>query len=87
MNIAIVGGGIVGLSLGYKLSKIKGNKIHVFEKEKEVGYWGEQSSSGKSLKWTCTNSLTFQDTCSKQRETKHTDENWLDAIWDLLKRI
>ena len=56
-------------------------------KEKEVGYWGEQSSSGKSLKWTCTNSLTFQDTCSKQNETKHTDENWLDAIWDLLKRI
>jgi hypothetical protein len=57
------------------------------QKEKEVGYWGEQSSSGKSLKWTCTNSLTFQDTCSKQRETKHTDENWLDAICDLLKRI
>ena len=56
-------------------------------KGKEVGYWGEQSSSGKSLKWTCTNSQTFQDTCSKQRETKHTDENWLDAIWDLLKRI
>ena len=56
-------------------------------KEKNVGYWGEQSSSGKSLKWTCTNSLTFQDTCSKQNETKHTDENWLDAIWDLLKRI
>ena len=55
-------------------------------KEKDVGYWGEDSSSGKSLKWTCTNSLTFQDTCSKI-PTKHTDENWLDAIWDLLKRI
>ena len=26
MNIAIVGGGIVGLALGYKLSKIKGNR-------------------------------------------------------------
>ena len=38
MNIAIVGGGIVGLALGYKLSKKKGNKIHVFEKEKEVGF-------------------------------------------------
>ena len=36
MNIAIVGGGIVGLALGYKLSKVKGNKVHVFEKEKEV---------------------------------------------------
>ena len=32
MNIAIVGGGIVGLALGYKLSKVKGNKVHVFEK-------------------------------------------------------
>ena len=38
MNIAIVGGGIVGLALGYKLSKNKVNKIHVFEKEKEVGF-------------------------------------------------
>ena len=56
-------------------------------KEKEVGYWGEQSSSGKSLKWTCTNSLTFQDTCNNQHETKHIDENLLDNIWNLLKRI
>ena len=46
MNIAIVGGGIVGLSLGYKLSKIKGNKIHVFEKEKEVGYHQSGRNSG-----------------------------------------
>ena len=46
MNIAIVGGGIVGLSIGYKLSKIKGNKIHVFEKEKEVGYHQSGRNSG-----------------------------------------
>ena len=46
MNIAIVGGGIVGLALGYKLSKIKGNKIHVFEKEKEVGYHQSGRNSG-----------------------------------------
>ena len=46
MNIAIVGGGIVGLSLGYKLSKIKGNKIHIFEKEKEVGYHQSGRNSG-----------------------------------------
>ena len=46
MNIAIVGGGIVGLSLGYKLSKNKGNKIHVFEKEKEVGFHQSGRNSG-----------------------------------------
>ena len=46
MNIAIIGAGIVGLSLGYKLSKIKGNKIHVFEKEKEVGYHQSGRNSG-----------------------------------------
>ena len=46
MNIAIVGGGIVGLALGYKLSKIRGNKIHVFEKEKEVGYHQSGRNSG-----------------------------------------
>ena len=46
MNIAIIGGGIVGLALGYKLSKIKGNKIHVFEKEKEVGYHQSGRNSG-----------------------------------------
>ena len=46
MNIAIVGGGIVGLALGYKLSKIKGNKIHVFEKEKKVGFHQSGRNSG-----------------------------------------
>ena len=46
MNIAIVGGGIVGLAIGYKLSKIKGNKIHVFEKEKEVGFHQSGRNSG-----------------------------------------
>ena len=46
MNIAIVGGGIVGLALGYKLSKNKGNKIHVFEKEKEVGFHQSGRNSG-----------------------------------------
>ena len=46
MNIAIVGGGIVGLALGYKLSKNKVNKIHVFEKEKEVGFHQSGRNSG-----------------------------------------
>ena len=46
MNIAIVGGGIVGLALGYKLSKVKGNKIHVYEKEKEVGFHQSGRNSG-----------------------------------------
>ena len=55
-------------------------------KEKKVGYWGEQSSSGNARSWRCTNSQTFQDTC-KQQEVKNTDENWWDTIWDFLKRI
>ena len=46
MNIAIVGGGIVGLALGYKLSIVKGNKVHVFEKEKEVGFHQSGRNSG-----------------------------------------
>ena len=46
MNIAIVGGGIVGLALGYKLSKVKGYKIHVYEKEKEVGFHQSGRNSG-----------------------------------------
>ena len=46
MNIAIVGGGIVGLALGYKLSKLKGNKVHIYEKEKEVGFHQSGRNSG-----------------------------------------
>ena len=46
MNIAIVGGGIVGLSLGYKLSKKRGNRVHIYEKEKEVGYHQSGRNSG-----------------------------------------
>ena len=46
MNIAIVGGGIVGLALGYKLSKVEGNKVHIFEKEKEVGFHQSGRNSG-----------------------------------------
>ena len=46
MNIAIVGGGIVGLALGYKLSKVKGNTVHVYEKEKEVGFHQSGRNSG-----------------------------------------
>ena len=46
MNIAIVGGGIVGLALGYKLSKVNGNKVHIFEKEKEVGFHQSGRNSG-----------------------------------------
>ena len=46
MNIAIVGGGIVGLALGYKLSKVSENKVHVFEKEKEVGFHQSGRNSG-----------------------------------------
>ena len=54
--------------------------------EKQLGHWGDQSSSGKSLKWTCTDSQTFQDTC-KQKNTKNSPTNWFESIWDFLKRI
>ena len=46
MNIAIVGGGIVGLALGYKLSRKKANKVHVYEKEREVGFHQSGRNSG-----------------------------------------
>ena len=46
MNIAIVGGGIVGLALGYKLSRDKSNKVHVYEKEREVGFHQSGRNSG-----------------------------------------
>ena len=46
MNIAIVGGGIVGLALGYKLSRVNGNKVQVFEKEKEEGFHQSGRNSG-----------------------------------------
>ena len=46
MNIAIVGGGIVGLALGYKLSRDKANKVHVYEKEREVGFHQSGRNSG-----------------------------------------
>jgi protoporphyrinogen oxidase len=35
-NVAIIGGGLTGLTCGYELSK-KGHKVTIFEKEKEVG--------------------------------------------------
>ena len=54
--------------------------------EKQVGHWGDQSSSGESLTWTCTDSLTFQDTC-KQKNIKNSPANWFDSVWDFLKRI
>ena len=46
MKIAIIGGGIVGLSIGYKLQLIKGNKVTLFEKEQEVGLHQSGRNSG-----------------------------------------
>ncbi len=46
MKIAIIGGGIVGLSIGYKLQLIKGNKVTLFEKEHEVGLHQSGRNSG-----------------------------------------
>ena len=46
MKIAIIGGGIVGLSLGYKLQLIKENKVVLFEKEPKVGLHQSGRNSG-----------------------------------------
>ena len=46
MKIAIIGGGIVGLSIGYKLQLIKENKVTLFEKEQEVGLHQSGRNSG-----------------------------------------
>ncbi len=46
MKIAIIGGGIVGLSLGYKLQLIKENKVILFEKEPKVGLHQSGRNSG-----------------------------------------
>ena len=46
MKIAIISGGIVGLSIGYKLQLIKGNKVILFEKESEVGFHQSGRNSG-----------------------------------------
>ena len=44
-NIAIIGGGIIGLAVAYKLSA-KGAHVHVFEKESSVGLHQSGRNSG-----------------------------------------
>lgn len=44
-NIAILGGGIIGLALGYKLS-LKGVRVSVFEKENKLGLHQSGRNSG-----------------------------------------
>lgn len=46
MNIAIIGGGIVGLGLGYKLQYEKKHKVDIFEKENNVGFHQSGRNSG-----------------------------------------
>ena len=46
-NIAVIGGGIIGLSIAYKLQLIKSNlKVTLFEKESEVGLHQSGRNSG-----------------------------------------
>ena len=46
-NVAIIGGGILGLAIGYKLSlKVGDFKVTVFEKETEVGCHQSGRNSG-----------------------------------------
>ena len=46
MNIAIVGGGIVGLAIGYKLQSKKQYNIDLYEKEKQLGLHQSGRNSG-----------------------------------------
>ena len=46
MKIAIIGGGIVGLAIGYKLQLKNSNKVTLFEKEPKVGMHQSGRNSG-----------------------------------------
>jgi len=46
MNIAIVGGGIVGLAIGYKLQSNRQCNIDLYEKEKQLGFHQSGRNSG-----------------------------------------
>ena len=46
MKIAIIGGGIVGLAIGYKLQLKNSNKVTLFEKESKVGTHQSGRNSG-----------------------------------------
>jgi len=46
MNIAIVGGGIVGLAIGYKLQSHRQYNIDLYEKEKQLGLHQSGRNSG-----------------------------------------
>ena len=46
MNIAIIGGGIVGLAIGYKLQSHRQYNIDLYEKEKQLGFHQSGRNSG-----------------------------------------
>ena len=46
MNIAIVGGGIVGLAIGYKLKSNRQCNVDLYEKEKQLGFHQSGRNSG-----------------------------------------
>ena len=46
MNIAIVGGGIVGLAIGYKLQSNRQCNVDLYEKEKQLGFHQSGRNSG-----------------------------------------
>ena len=45
-RIAIIGSGIIGLAIGYKLSKIRNFIVHLYEKEDDIGHHQSGNNSG-----------------------------------------
>ena len=57
--------------------------------DKHVGSFYDFKTPGTPMEWTCASSQTNRDDCSaaKPRDPNNTDENWVDTILNLLKRI
>ena len=57
--------------------------------EKHLGYFYDFKTPGTPMQWSCTSNKTFQDDCSatQPRGPNDADENWMESIWNLLKRI
>ena len=58
-------------------------------KEKHIGSFYDFKTPGTPMEWTCASSQTNRGDCSasQPRDPNNSDENWVDTILNLLKRI